>query len=51
MPERPTIASDIHALLNEANDLVLSMALRGATTDEKAADLIVRLLACAEQSR
>ena len=51
MSDRPQLDRDIHNLLDEANTLVLTMELRRVKADDKAPDLVVRLLKCAEQAR
>jgi hypothetical protein len=45
--ERPKIECDIHALLDEAN----VMLLMGVSDAEKARDLVSRLRHCADQAR
>jgi hypothetical protein len=51
MPERPQIDRDIHKLLDEANAVLLTMRLHGASNGHKAADLITRMMACAEEAK
>ena len=50
MPERQQIDRDIHKLLDEANAVLRAMQLHGTTNGNKAADLITRMMACAEQA-
>jgi len=50
MPDLQKIDQQVHDLVDEANVLILSMALTGRK-DGKAADLIVRMQNCAEQAR
>jgi len=50
MFERPQIDRQIHDLVDEANTLVLTMALRGRKDGSKAANVVARLLACADQA-
>jgi hypothetical protein len=50
MPDLQKIDQQVHDLVDEANVLILSMALTGRK-DEKTAHLIVRMRDCAEQAR
>ena len=51
MSDRDKTDQQVHDLLDEANEILLAMALPGAKDLGKVTDLIVRMRDCAEQAR